>query len=106
MKRILERDIEKHLVKRVKDLGGVVRKVAWVGRRSAPDRVALLPVHGPLFINQDNTIWVEVKNPETIKTFPANAHERAQSREHARMRKLGQRVEVVGTYQQVEELLT
>ena len=33
--------IEKHLVKRVKELGGEVRKVQWVGRRGAPDRAVL-----------------------------------------------------------------
>jgi hypothetical protein len=52
------------------------------------------------------TIWVEVKNPETIKTFPAGARERAQHREHERMRKLGQRVVVIGTIEQVDELLS
>jgi hypothetical protein len=38
-----ERDIERHLVKRVKALGGEVRKVQWVGRRGAPDRLVMLP---------------------------------------------------------------
>lgn len=91
-----ERDIEDHLVKRVRELGGEVRKVQWIGRRSAPDRFVMLPGVG---------IWVELKNPQTILTFPTNAHERAQHREHERMRALGQRVEVVGTIEEVEELL-
>lgn len=41
-----ERDIEAHLVKRVKALGGEVRKVQWVGRRGAPDRIVMLPAAG------------------------------------------------------------
>lgn len=104
-----ERDIEKYLVDQVRARGGEVRKVKWVGRSYAPDRLVMLP---PLEIDTKNfkcrkhrTIWVELKNPDTIRTFPANAHERAQKREHDRMRKLGQRVVVIGTREQVDELL-
>lgn len=102
-----ERDIERALARRVKELGGDVRKVQWIGRSKAPDRVVMLPPGVVVYPGPDygDTIWVEVKNPETIKTFPANAHERAQHREHERMRKLGQRVEVIGTLEQIEELL-
>lgn len=105
---MLERDIEDYLSKRVKAMGGEVRKVQWLGRKNAPDRVLFLP---PSFYKamrdyDPRTPWVEVKNPETIKTFPANAHERAQAREHKRMRALGQRVEVIGTLEGVEELLS
>jgi len=100
-----ERDIERHLVRRVKELGGEVRKVAWIGRASAPDRLVLLPLTkvGQHWVAP--TIWVELKNPKTIATFPADARERAQAREHERMRAMGQRVEVIGTIEQVEELL-
>lgn len=92
-----ESDVEAHLVQRVKAQGGETRKVEWIGRSSAPDQLVMLP--GGI------TLWVEVKNPDTVLTFPANAHERAQAREHARMRALGQRVEVVGTKGQVDALL-
>ena len=95
---MLERDIEDYLIKRVKAMGGEVRKVQWLGRNSAPDRLVMLP--------RSNTVWVELKNPKTIVTFPADARERAQHREHERMRKLGQRVEVIGTLYQVEALLS
>lgn len=105
-----ESTIEKYLVKRVKELGGEVRKVAWVGRQGAPDRLVMLPRGTPTmpfgWANQPASLWVELKNPDTIKTFPANAHERAQYREHERMRKLGQRVEVIGTIEQVDALLS
>lgn len=114
---MLERDIEKRLVERVKALGGEVRKVAWVGRGGAPDRLVMLPFRTALHVTPTNrtgtryqkppaAIWVELKNPDTIKTFPANAHERAQAREHERMRKMGQVVVVIGTVEQIEELLS
>lgn len=107
-----ERDIEAYLVKRVKELGGEVRKVQWVGRRSAPDRLVMLPpwarTNAPstFWGYPPSSIWVELKNPETIKTFPADQRERAQAREHVRMRQMGQRVEVIGTIEAIEELLS
>ena len=119
---ILERDIERYLVGRVKALGGEVRKVMWIGRAGAPDRLVMLPPRGALKLGsrdhdgnttrdewvenaKDRTVFVELKNPDTIRTFPANARERAQHREHERMRKMGQRVEVIGTYDAVDALL-
>jgi hypothetical protein len=108
---MLERDIEDYLVKRVKAMGGEVRKVQWIGRNGAPDRLVMLPTAfkrdaGDIMLYESQTIWVELKNPKTIVTFPADARERAQHREHERMRKLGQRVEVIGTLYQIEELLS
>lgn len=107
---VRESAIETYLVKRVKALGGEIRKVQWVGHQGAPDRLVMIPASVRPWITLDrrinHTIWVELKNPETIKTFPANAHERAQAREHERMRAMGQRVEVIGTIEQVEELLS
>ena len=113
-----ERGIEKYLVERVKALGGEVRKVQWVGRKSAPDRLVMLPSEQVLTydvylgegrigdaIDVPVSFWVELKNPDTIKAFPANPHERAQHREHERMRAMGQRVEVIGTKEQVDEVL-
>lgn len=106
-----ESDIEDYLVKRVKAMGGEVRKVQWIGRNGAPDRFVMLPPKfvreaGDVLVYEGLGVWVEVKSPETIKTFPADARERAQAREHKRMRELGQRVEVIGTLEGVEELLS
>lgn len=81
--------IERHLVQRVTELGGEVRKVQWIGRRGAPDRFVMLP---------RGACWVELKAPGK----KAEAH---QVREHLRMRKLGQRVEVINSIQAVEDLL-
>lgn len=103
-----EHTVEEHLVKRVRELGGEIRKVKWIGRRGAPDRLVMLPEirFGGGTTTPALTVWVELKNPETIVTFPANAHERQQAREHKRMRDMGQRVEVIGTIEQVESLLS
>ena len=104
---MLERDFESYLTTLVKALGGEVRKVQWIGRNSAPDRLVMLPavyVDGCCEV-PSATIWVEVKNPTTVRTFPADARERAQAREHERMRALGQTVAIVGTPAQVDAIL-
>lgn len=107
-----ESQIEKYLCDRVKELGGEVRKVQWIGRRGAPDRLVMLPERHIVapetdegYIDLDRTIWVELKAPGKAATFPADAHERAQHREHERMRRMGQRVEVIDSIEGVEELL-
>ena len=102
-----ESTVEQYLVDQVKALGGEVRKVKWIGRNGAPDRLVMLPhdldtTHG---CYAPNTIWVELKNPDTILTFPSGPHERQQHREHERMRAMGQRVEVIGTKEGVDALL-
>lgn len=96
-----ERDIERHLVKRVKELGGEVRKVQWIGRLGAPDRLVMLPELGDIdghFYRAARAIWVELKAPgEKPRT--------SQLREHVRLRAVGQRVEVIDSIEGVEELL-
>jgi hypothetical protein len=86
-----EREIEAHLVKRVKEMGGECRKLRWVGRRGAPDRLVMLPWF------ELNTIWVELKAPGK-KTKPH------QAREHQRMQAMGQRVEVIDSIEGVDAL--
>ena len=84
MKEIRERDIEKYLVKRVKEAGGEIRKVAWLGRRGAPDRVVFL--HG--------SHWVELKAPGE-KPRPE------QTREHTRMGDKGAHVHILESFTDV-----
>lgn len=99
-KQIRERDVERYLVKRAKELGGEVRKVQWIGRRSAPDRIVMLPPFWYDGASRDGyTIWIELKAPGV----PPEAH---QVREHERMRKMGQRVEVVDSFARVDEVLS
>ena len=94
---MLERVVEAHLCKRVREMGGEVRKVQWIGRHSAPDRLVMLPTDGSIW-KGTNTIWVELKRPGQ-KANPA------QLREHSRMRAFGQRVEVIDSIDAVEALL-
>lgn len=97
-----ESQIEKHLVKRVKELGGEVRKVQWIGRRGAPDRLVMLPYRASFstgdYSRAPESFWVELKAPG-VKPEPH------QLREHERMRKMGQRVVVIDSIEGVEELL-
>jgi len=86
---MLERDIEAYLVRGAHAKGGEVRKVKWLGRRGAPDRLIMLP---------GRTVWVELKAPGQ-KCRPH------QLREHERMRRMGQRVLVVDSLDSVDELL-
>jgi len=71
-----ESQIEKHFCARVKEFGGEVRKVQWIGRRGAPDRRMMLPGY---------CCWVELKAPGK----KLSAH---QAREHARMQAQGEEV--------------
>lgn len=110
-----ESTIEQYLVERVKALGGEVRKVKWIGRNGAPDRIVMLPAQtfkkwdgetlrpGQVCYADDSTrpgrtIWVELKAPGE-KCRPH------QIREHERMRRMGQRVEVVDSFEGVDEVL-
>lgn len=117
MKTIRERDVERYLVAQVKAAGGEVRKVKWIGRRGAPDRVILLDPARAVDRLADAVgcsdrlarllleellglciVWPELKAPGV-------APEAHQLREHARMRKMWQRVVVIDSYAGVDELL-
>ena len=94
-----ESAIENYLVERVKALGGEVRKVSWIGRKGAPDRLVMLP--GCVRFGGDDyrpPIWIELKAPGE----KAKPH---QAREHERMRRMGQRVEVIDSFEGVDEAL-
>lgn len=87
---IRESVIEEYLVKRVKSLNGEIRKVGWIGRRGAPDRIVMLP-GGTL-------IWFELKRP-------GGKPEPHQEREHARLRAMGQWVVVADSTQTIDAVL-
>jgi hypothetical protein len=102
---VRERDIERHLVKRVKELGGEVRKVQWIGRRGAPDRLVMLPAKPAS--NSLDCAWCNPKGRSIYVELkaPGEKPEPHQAREHARMRAMGQHVEVVDSIQRVDEVL-
>jgi len=76
----VERDLERKLIAFVKNQGGEIRKVQWIGRRGAPDRLIFYPGH---------TIWVELKNGTKGRLSML------QRREILLMKRLGLHVEVI-----------
>ena len=84
-----ESTIEQYLVEQVKAMGGECRKLKWIGRHGAPDRLVML---------NGKAIFIELKAPGE----KAKPH---QVREHERMRRMGQRVEVVDSFERVDEVL-
>ena len=83
---MLERDIERALVNRVKSLDGLCDKFSSPGRRSVPDRIVTLP--------GDIVIFVELKAPGKKPT-------KLQLRDHARRKALGCDVRVIDSLEQV-----
>lgn len=81
-----ERDIEKALVKRVKELGGLCEKFTSPGRRSVTDRIVTLP--------NNRIIFVELKAPGKKPT-------ELQQRDHNRRRALGCDVRVIDSIEGV-----
>jgi hypothetical protein len=81
--------VENYLVKRVKVLGGEVRKCQWIGRRGAPDRLVMLP---------KKHFFVELKAPGVEP-------EDYQLREHERMRQAGFEVLVIDTKAGVDAMV-
>jgi hypothetical protein len=75
----MESAIENPVVARAERAGYFVRKVGWVGRKSAPDRVFSRADRG--------TVWIEFKDKDEVPT-------RLQTREHERMREAGMEVHV------------
>ena len=86
-----ERDIEAYLGLRVKAMGGISYKFTSPGRVGVPDRIVVLP--------GARLVFVELKAPGK-KPAPH------QLREHARLRAVGQRVEVIDSLRGVEALLS
>lgn len=87
---MLESKIERYLCEQVEKLGGEVRKVKWIGRRGAPDRLVMHHLVANL--------WVELKAPG-VKPKPH------QIREHVRMRHVGLHVIVIDSFDQVDQLI-
>lgn len=90
-KTLSERTVESYLKDCVEGVGGEVRKVSWVGRRGAPDRLVML---------RGKCVWVELKRPSIDRPDPH------QAREHERMRRLGGcDVRVINNYGGVDALI-
>jgi hypothetical protein len=94
--------VESHLVKRVEETGGLCRKVQWIGRRGAPDRLVGWPpevMPGGLALSRKG--WhalIETKRP-------AKGAEAHQAREHERLRAIGFDVRVLDTIEKVDDFV-
>ena len=77
---MLERDVERKLVARIRKLGGIAYKFTARSRRSVPDRCVLLP--------GGRVVFVELKAPGKRPTI-------AQAREIEKIRGLGFEVLVI-----------
>ena len=84
---MLERDIEKALVNKVKSLGGMAEKFTSPAKRSVPDRLVTLP--------GGRIIFCELKVPGKKPTD-------AQKRDHLKRRALGCDVRIVDCLEDVE----
>ncbi len=85
-----EKITERYLCKKVKELGGLCRKFVSPSVRGAPDRLCMLPF-GLIF-------FVEVKSEGRVPTA-------IQELEHSNLRSVGQRVYVVSTKEEVNQVL-
>lgn len=102
--------VEAHLVKRVEETGGLVRKIKYIGRRSCPDRLVGWPLRpgvdiywadgglAQLNICPARNTLVETKRPKG----KARAD---QEREHERLRAVGFDVRLLDTIEAVDKFV-
>ena len=92
-KRIKEESNERHLIRRVSETGGETRKVKWLGRRGAPDRLVMWPEH-------HRYAFVELK--EESQPWGLQDHQR---REIERMTKSGMRVAILSNKAEIDAFI-
>lgn len=90
--------------KRLKEKGCLVRKMAYEGRRGAPDMLVLVPFRESVWAGgvekfRPKVLFIEFKKDETTEPAP---HQLA---EHRRMRAVGSDVRVIGSTEQVDALI-
>jgi hypothetical protein len=83
-----ESKIEAYLVERVEKAGGITRKMCWIGRRGCPDRFCGFPTK-----RYGN---VELKRP-------GEHPDPHQEREIRRLRAVGVRVDVIDSFEAVDD---
>ena len=97
-----ERDIRKALKERVESHFGEVRAVSWIGRRSAPDVLCLLPAGLPSFCDGQWHYDGAPLHPFIETKAPGGKPTAAQAREHKHMRAAGCTVVVISTFEQLD----
>lgn len=119
---MLEKKVEEHLCKKVKKAGGIAFKFTSPQRRSVPDRLVLLDA-----ARAGSALYAFVNRPTGEFCFTEADYENAamkivasvirfvelkatgkkptpgQEREHARLRALGFRVDVVDNIEEIDE---
>ena len=88
-KKILEKDIEAALVRRIKKLGGKAEKFSSPNRCSVPDRIIFWP--------DGWTEFVECKRPGA-KPTPA------QAKDHEGRREMGFTVHIIDNFEMIDEI--
>lgn len=86
---MVEKAVEMPVVVRAEKAGWLVRKVSWVNRIAAPDR---------LFIKNGRHVWIEFKRKGEVPRL-------SQSLEHDRMRAAGAEVYACDTASEALEIL-
>ena len=86
-----ESTVERYLVRKVKEMGGMAIKLNPIGMAGLPDRLILLP--------GARVIFAEVKRP-------GEKPRKIQTVTHNQLRLLGFRVEVVDSNEKIREVLT
>lgn len=87
---MLEVSIKDYLIARIKELGGVTRKVIYKGRRDALDRLCILP--------GGRVVFVEAKRPKGGRLSEG------QRIEIALLTRLGAEVHVVKTKREIDRV--
>lgn len=85
-----EGKVQAHIKKSFEDIGALVRKIKYEGRNGCPDLLVL--INGEI-------LFIEVKKDENTDPEPH------QIREHARMRKRGATVLVIGSKSEADKLV-
>ncbi len=96
-KALLEKDVEAAVVRYAKSRGFWCKKFLSPNARAAPDRI--FKVKGL------NFFFIEFKRPGKAAKFPSDEHERAQLREHERIREAGGVVYLVDDIVQGKNLI-
>lgn len=94
-----EGEIEAYLVKRVRETGGKVRKLKWIGRNGAPDRMVWWPTKGDWPAHTKlRLVFVELKAPGKKPT-------KQQKDEHKTLRDDGFEVMVIDSIKAVDDFV-
>lgn len=91
--KLKEESNELYLKRRLKETGGDTRKVKWVGRRGAPDRLVGWP-------QRERYCFVELK--EESQPWGLQDHQR---REIAWMKKCGMRVAILSSKAEIDQFI-